>query len=64
MTRKDYKKAVELIRTSSLLPTARKVTTDILVELFQSDNPRFDAVKFRAACSPEKAKSSYYPKHP
>jgi len=64
MTRKDYKKAVELIRTSSLslLPTAKKVAVDLLVELFQSDNPRFDAVKFRAACSPEKAKSSYYPK--
>jgi hypothetical protein len=54
MTRKDYTKAAELVRTSSLslLPAARKVAVDILVELFQSDNPRFDETKFRAACSP------------
>jgi hypothetical protein len=64
MTRKDYKKAAELLRTSNInrVKDPCKCAENILVELFASDNPNFDEAKFRAACSPEKAKSSYFPK--
>jgi hypothetical protein len=58
MTRKDYNAAAALCRARH----AGKETVDILSTIFANDNPSFDEVKFRAACSPEKAKSKYYPK--
>ncbi len=55
MTKKDYNRAVEIIREHSL-PGIRnhQIRRDSMInafcELFQGDNPRFDSLRFRKAC--------------
>ena len=56
MTKKDYIRAANLVKTrlanqkknSKLLDMS--FLEDAFVELFQSDNPRFDERRFRQAC--------------
>jgi len=52
MTRKDYVATAEIIKTYNLqLPeiVLEKLVNDF-AEMFKSDNPRFDANRFRVAC--------------
>ena len=54
MSKKDYLKAVEIVRkyqhhTPSLRATAEAIE-DAFVNLFNGDNPQFDERRFRDAC--------------
>ena len=51
MTKKDYIKAAEIVRAIKSLHD-RTVVMYGMAELFQSDNPRFDPDRFKAACDP------------
>jgi hypothetical protein len=58
MSRKDYIKAADQIRTQRLGATTLKQRQIIdalqqsLADLFRADNPRFDRTRFDAACQP------------
>jgi len=63
MTKKDYEKAAAIVRRTSARtrspsaegwlsgPALAMELCDAFVELFASDNPRFDEARFRQACS-------------
>jgi hypothetical protein len=62
MTKKDYKKAADIVRNlrqlshkSSLVDTnhhdASWMTQEAFVSFFRDDNPRFDVERFREACN-------------
>jgi hypothetical protein len=48
-TRKDYWRAVDIIRRA--IPDARPMLIAAFIAFFSQDNPRFNAVKFHAAAS-------------
>lgn len=50
-TRKDYWRAVKLIRayTTDKMLNERSFMTNAFVDFFSADNPRFDEAKFRTA---------------
>jgi hypothetical protein len=52
MTRKDYIKAAELIKTefSGEAPQEKERTIAVFVQFFRQDNPRFNEDRFRSAC--------------
>ena len=49
MSKKDYEAAARIAREASSLAWHTAVV-EAFVALFRSDNPRFDAERFRAAC--------------
>jgi hypothetical protein len=53
MSRKDYVRAAEIIRTERALSSVeRACLISTFVEFFQDDNPRFNPDRFRRACEP------------
>ena len=57
MTKKDYERAAEIVQHiprsyEQDFPGAADTITDVFVEFFCGDNPRFDEPRFRAACVP------------
>lgn len=50
-TRKDYWRAVEIIR--QVPPSAKPYIITAFIAFFSKDNPRFDAGRFVAAASAE-----------
>ena len=52
MTKKDYIKAVEMVRKDRLThgEAIGQLTMETFVSFFQNDNPRFDENRFRKAC--------------
>jgi len=46
MTRKDYVRIAEVLRKGR----ADEALVDGFVHMFQADNARFDAARFRASC--------------
>ncbi len=52
MTKKDYEKAAEIVR--SFIPAGRwQAPQEAFIELFSGENPRFDVERFRKACMPK-----------
>ena len=57
MTKKDYIKLANLIKTTKIISTDHYTLlpyisfVDGLIEILKSDNPNFDEVKFRKAIS-------------
>lgn len=49
MTKKDYERAATI---AQCIGRNNEVTVDAFVALFTFDNPRFNEVRFRAACVP------------
>jgi len=53
-TRKDFKRAAQMIRNSTQSGSvARKVLEDAFVSFFATDNPRFDVSRFLDATGNE-----------
>ena len=53
MTKKDYEKIAEVLRTGVRPVQVEPWFTymvDRLCEVFQADNPRFDSERFKVAC--------------
>jgi len=53
MTKKDYNKAAEIVKTCRAEGTTGMITSSIIeafILLFSNDNPRFDENKFQIAC--------------
>jgi hypothetical protein len=54
MTKKDYIKAAEMIRTQMSWGATKNGPDDTVIqaftEFFRDDNPRFDEKRFRQAC--------------
>lgn len=54
MTKKNYRKAAELIKKRAPKSKKQKDTmVDTFVEFFKNDNPRFDEERFIFACQRE-----------
>ncbi len=54
MTKKDYIRAAELVRTSGESAKVRARMVDTFVRFFRPDNPRFNVDRFLAACEVSK----------
>lgn len=52
MTKKDYEKAAKIVKQTLMTrdPSYAQVLSDVLIELFAGDNPRFDRGRFLKAC--------------
>jgi len=50
LTRKFFKKVAKEIRSRSLSPQEKEKLIEILISIFEKENPRFDATRFREAC--------------
>jgi hypothetical protein len=57
MTRNDYKRASEIVRSyfsvagaNHTLQQTAETARELFVAFFRADNPRFDVSRFRAAC--------------
>lgn len=53
MSRKDYEKAAEIVRTYRAGGDDYTAITGAFVALFTNDNPRFDVDRFHKACQPK-----------
>lgn len=49
MTKKNYIRAVELIKQSGAKGKAQSVMTETFIQFFQEENPNFDRKRFIAA---------------
>ena len=54
MTKKDYERAATIVQACANFGTIEETAavTAAFTRLFESDNPRFDEARFRAACIP------------
>jgi len=55
MTKKDYLRAAEVIRTELWVRNddERELLVGTFIDFFQGDNPRFNEERFRKACQNE-----------
>jgi hypothetical protein len=58
MTKKDYIRAAEIVRTEyAFNPAAHQTVVSAFISLFNGDNPNFDRDRFVAACKPKVKKA-------
>ena len=52
MTRNDYYRAAEIVKTYRKHVSKKEtlLITDVFIEFFKNENPRFNADQFREAC--------------
>lgn len=52
MSRKDYRRAADIIQRTAMSPSERELVIALFIDFFVSDNPRFDPLVFGDACQP------------